>query len=262
MLQIFVCFYIYAFFGWCIEVAYQQLRRGKFINRGMLAGPYCPIYGFGMVFLILCTRSFADNFFALFFVSAFLCSALELVAGFLLEKLFHERWWDYSDEPMNIGGYICLRFSIAWGIGGAIAIKEVHPLIERFVLWLPEPLLVVIVILLTVSMLADAIVTVVHIVGLNRQVDNLIKIQKNLRIVSDKMGEQISYSTAKSSNKVKMILDKADFQQQMNKVHEGLNRTQKRLLKSYPNLKGTKSELQEKILRFWTDKSKNDREDL
>ncbi len=261
MISLLFYFHVYAFLGWCIEVTYQQLRRGKFINRGMLAGPYCPIYGFGMVFLILFTKSFDENFFALFFALAVLSSILELVTGFLLDKIFHERWWDYSKEPLNIGGYICLRFSIIWGLGGAIIIKELHPLIEKFMQLLPNNLLIFLILGFSVSMFVDTILTVIHIKGLNREVDKLVKVyeaHENMRKVSDKIGKKISYNTAKASNRVQSVLEDPDFRERANRVHERFTRTQRRLFKSYPNLRGTKSELQEKILKFWADKTEND----
>ncbi|CDZ75611.1 putative membrane protein [Peptoniphilus sp. ING2-D1G] len=251
-------FNVYAFLGWCTEVTYHQLKKGKFINRGMLAGPYCPIYGFGMILLIIFTKPFEEKFFAVFFASVFLCSLLELVSGFLLDKIFHERWWDYSEEPMNIRGYICLRFSIMWGFGGAIVIKEIHPLIENFAYWLADELLMVAIVAFSVGMLVDTVLTIGNILGLNRQVDELIEIQKNLRKISDRVGKQISENTAKSSSRIQAILENPEFQNKINSVHENLNYTQKRLLKSYPNLRGTKSELQEKILKSWSDKSMED----
>ena len=108
-------FFIYAFFGWCIEVVFCGLNEGHFINRGFLNGPVCPIYGVGGVIVVLCLTPIKDNIFLLFVGSALLTSILELITGFALDKIFHARWWDYTDMPFNIGGYICLKFSIYWG---------------------------------------------------------------------------------------------------------------------------------------------------
>ena len=105
-------FFIYAFFGWCIEVVFCGLNEGHFINRGFLNGPVCPIYGVGGVIVVLCLTPIKDNIFLLFVGSALLTSILELITGFALDKIFHARWWDYTDMPFNIGGYICLKFSI------------------------------------------------------------------------------------------------------------------------------------------------------
>lgn len=248
-------FHIYAFLGWCLEVAYQQVKRGEFINRGMLAGPYCPIYGFGMVFLILSTRPLGDNFFMVFLASAVLCTLWEFLVGFALDKVFGERWWDYSKEPMNIGGYICLNFSIKWGLAGAIAIKELHGPVERLVGWIPDKVLVLVLIILSINMVIDTIITIGHIRGLNHKVDNLILTHKAMRDISDKMGRRISANTARSSERFQAILENPDFKAKMDKVHGELNKRQRRLLKAYPNLRGSKSELQKKILKAWTKKA-------
>lgn len=105
-------FLIYAFLGWCCEVAFAAVNKGKFVNRGFLNGPVCPIYGFGMLIVVLCLWSLRDKPFLLFLGSAALTTALEFVTGFVLERFFHDKWWDYSDMPFNVKGYICLKFTV------------------------------------------------------------------------------------------------------------------------------------------------------
>ena len=112
MYQFLWIFFVYAFLGWCTEVSYAALRTGKFVNRGFLNGPVCPIYGCGVVVVLVGLTPLKGNFVLLFLGSVVLTSVLELATGFVLEKLFRQRWWDYSDKPFNLGGYICLEFSI------------------------------------------------------------------------------------------------------------------------------------------------------
>ena len=102
--------------GWCLEVCFCTINTGQFVNRGFLNGPVCPIYGFGMVLVIVALTGFSGNLPALFLGGMVLTSAIELAGGWALKKLFHTSWWDYSDQPFNIGGYICLKFSLAWGL--------------------------------------------------------------------------------------------------------------------------------------------------
>ena len=102
------------------------------MNRGFLNGPVCPIYGFGVVIVVLCLTPLMENTLLLFLGSVLLTSLLELGVGFALEKLFHQRWWDYTNEPFNLGGYICLRFSLAWGLACLLVMEIIHP----SVLWL------------------------------------------------------------------------------------------------------------------------------
>ena len=108
-------FIVYAVIGWCSEVAYAALDTGKFVNRGFLNGPYCPIYGFGISLVIVVLTPLKDNLLILYLGSVILTSVIEYITGYLLEKVFHNKWWDYSDKPYNIKGYICLKFSLFWG---------------------------------------------------------------------------------------------------------------------------------------------------
>ena len=133
-------FIIYAFLGWCTEVSYAALDRGIFVNRGFLNGPYCPIYGFGVVIVVTILTPLQDNLLLLFFGSFLLTSVLEYITGFLLEKVFHDRWWDYSNKPFNIHGYVCLKFSIYWGLACTFIMKVIHPIIYRGITWIPHTL--------------------------------------------------------------------------------------------------------------------------
>lgn len=119
-------FTIYSFLGWCSEVIFATVTTGKFVNRGFLNGPVCPIYGFGMSLVLLVLLPFSDNIPLLFIGGALLTSAIELVGGWALKKFFHTTWWDYSDQPFNLGGYICLKFSILWGLCVVVVIRIVH----------------------------------------------------------------------------------------------------------------------------------------
>ena len=140
MYSILWLFLIYAFLGWCAEVCYAALRTGRFVNRGFLNGPVCPIYGFGVLIVLTCLEPLRENLLLLFLGSVVLTSLLEWVTGLLLEKLFHQRWWDYSDQPLNLGGYICLRFSILWGLACLFVVKIVHPSVLLLVRLIPRPL--------------------------------------------------------------------------------------------------------------------------
>lgn len=130
-------FTIYSFLGWCSEVIFATVTTGKFVNRGFLNGPVCPIYGFGMSLVLLVLLPFSDNIPLLFIGGALLTSAIELVGGWALKKFFHTTWWDYSNQPFNLGGYICLKFSILWGLCVVVVIRIVHTAIASLVHWIP-----------------------------------------------------------------------------------------------------------------------------
>ncbi len=103
----------------------------QLVNRGFLNGPVCPIYGFGMIIVLFALTPLEDSALLLYIGGVILPSALELVGGWALYKLYHTRWWDYSDFPFNIGGYICLEFCLLWGVGTLVVMRIVHPIDRR-----------------------------------------------------------------------------------------------------------------------------------
>ena len=113
-----ICWYflIYSFGGWALEVVYHAVACGKVINRGFLNGPVCPVYGFGVLSVFAMMNTFQGSGYQLndgmiFLFGVILATAVELIAGWLLDVCFHARWWDYSNKPLNFHGYICLEFS-------------------------------------------------------------------------------------------------------------------------------------------------------
>lgn len=128
-----IYFFIYAFLGWTLETVYSYISLGYFNNRGFLIGPICPIYGFGMLILIIWLSRYKNNKLKLFIVSAIALTYFEYITGFILDSVFGLKWWDYSRYPFNINGRICLYFTIIWGIIGIIAINFIHPFIEKIV---------------------------------------------------------------------------------------------------------------------------------
>lgn len=109
-------FFIYGFLGWCSEVAFAAFKQHSFVNRGFLNGPICPIYGIGVTVVVASLQPYVGNLILLYITSTILVTFLEWLTGFLLEKMFHHRWWDYSEMPLNIGGYVCPLFSAIWGV--------------------------------------------------------------------------------------------------------------------------------------------------
>lgn len=185
-------FFIYAFLGWCTEVSYAALVTGSFVNRGFLNGPVCPIYGFGVVIVLTCLTPLAGSLPLLFLGSVVLTSALEWLTGFALEKLFHQRWWDYSDEPFNLSGYICLRFAIAWGFACMFVVKLLHPTVLLFIRIVPQVLGVVLLALMGAVMAVDLAATVSTIIKLNRRLAQIDELAAKIREASNEFGENLA----------------------------------------------------------------------
>ena len=187
--QVFAYFLIYSCLGWCLEVIYAAVTTGNLINRGFLNGPVCPIYGFGMVIVLFALTPLSHSLFLLYLGGVILPSALELVGGWALYKLYHTRWWDYSDYPFNIGGYICLEFSLLWGVGTLIVMKLVHPIIADAVALIPPLVGLILMFLLYVLYAADTIATAFAASDLARDLDALEKVADSMHAVSDAMTE-------------------------------------------------------------------------
>ena len=126
----FLLFLIYSFIGWLIEVIGKLIEKHKFINRGFLIGPICPIYGHGCLLMILTLSRYKDNPLTLFICAIFICSLLEYFTSYFMEKIFKARWWDYSTKRFNLNGRICAETMIPFGILGTLVICVINPIFE------------------------------------------------------------------------------------------------------------------------------------
>ena len=127
--EMFLLFIIYAFLGWIVEIINNIVVFKKFVNRGFLIGPYCPIYGVGGLIATIFLTKYKESIIVLFVMSMFLFALLEYFTSYLMEKLFKARWWDYTDYRFNINGRICLETLIPFGLLGCFAIYVVNPII-------------------------------------------------------------------------------------------------------------------------------------
>lgn len=224
LLHLLAFFYIYAFLGWCVEIAYHALTTGHLVNRGMLAGPFCPIYGAGMLLMIVFTEPLQHSWLLTFLGSMVLCTALELVVGLVLRALFHTQWWDYSKEPFNVAGLICLRFSLAWGLGGAFLIKVVHPPIRDAIAIVPSFILAIVFGALSVVTLADLIITVRGIRHLQSQSELLFDIEAQIRETSAAIGSAITERTLDAQERLEPVQLRFDEWQAENREERALRR--------------------------------------
>ena len=134
--EIFLCFLIYSFIGWLWEDGMSLVKEHRFVNRGFLNGPYCPIYGVGgLVFLY--AGQFIEEPITLFFIGGAIACVLEYITSYTMEKMFKARWWDYSDWPLNLNGRICLYGFLAFG-GASVGIRYLHPHVLSFVQSIPH----------------------------------------------------------------------------------------------------------------------------
>lgn len=165
--KIFLYFIIYSFFGWLFEVAYAYTHQGKFVNRGFLHGPFCPLYGFSSVIIITLLNPFKHNFILLFVMSTILTSVIEYVTGFLLEKVFNQKWWDYTEDPFNLHGRICLLFSLMWGVACVLIIKIVQPIFAALLSFISYKMMIYVCIGFAVYFLIDGVTTLLKLANID-----------------------------------------------------------------------------------------------
>lgn len=190
-IESYLMFFIYSFIGWNLEVIYYGVTEDRFINRGFLSGPLCPVYGLGFYAAIWLFAPLANNFFIVFFGMAGACTIVELIAGVILYHTFHMRWWDYSDYKLNFKGYICLRFFIYWGIAASLGIYVLHPAVLTIVSHITYPVKMFLLIVFTLLLLTDIIVSIATIIGLQKKIRAFTKLSSGMKLVSDKIGSGV-----------------------------------------------------------------------
>ena len=159
----FILFLIYSMLGWLIEVIRTYTSQHKFVNRGFLIGPYCPIYGIGVLLIINFLQEYMDNFIVLFLLAMLLCMTLEYFTSYIMEVLFNARWWDYSNRKFNINGRICLETAIPFGLCGLVIMYLVNPLLVSILDMIPRMILIILGISLMVIFLVDFVLSFIVI---------------------------------------------------------------------------------------------------
>lgn len=195
-------FLIYSLLGWIVEVSFVALTRRKLVNRGFLNGPVCPIYGFGMISVLLVLEPFSDSLPLLFVGGMLLCTAVEFFGGWVLDKIFHMRWWDYSDQPLNFCGYICLGCSLLWGLGVVLIVRVVHPLIFKLVTMVPFKIGIVPLVLFYIVYAIDLVVTLKTIIGISKSLGEMEKIAASLHQLGDEMSQLVGGGVMDVSEKL------------------------------------------------------------
>lgn len=200
-------FFIYSFAGWCIEVCCAAIQKRKFVNRGFVNGSLCPIYGSGAVLFAVFLPELKEAPFFLFLAGAILASILEFTTGALLEKLFHRKWWDYSNIRWNYEGYVCLPFSLGWGVCAVVLNMFLNPLLVKLLRIMPRFLMVIIMIALTVALVLDTVGTTLAIRGLQKKQVQLAEFTEGVSQVSKLLENAITRRIQKRMDKAFPMLE-------------------------------------------------------
>ncbi|SHH33093.1 Uncharacterized membrane protein [Anaerosphaera aminiphila DSM 21120] len=256
-LQYVFLFFVFSFLGWVTEVTFIFVVHKRYVNTGMLNGPICPIYGFGLIFVLQFIYGI-DNIFLVFIGSTIIATVVELVAGALLFQILHRRWWDYSNMPYNFHGYICLRYSLMWGVGGTVVCFVIMPIILKLndLFWTNIsfiPTFITIVFIFT--FLIDIISTSLSILKLRSKYEEIDNIAQELRSLADDMSKRL-VENVEDMGRTKDEL-KYTYNQLKEKYNYILNNElsrQKKFFKSFPNLDADRDNLFKEIAKKLRDR--------
>lgn len=167
----FIWFIIYSIIGWILETTFCSTAKGRFVNRGFLNGPLCPVYGFGALICVLLLYGRADNAIVFFFAGMLFNTVIEYFTAVMLEKLFKAKWWDYSQRRFNIKGRVCLRNALMFGALSVVLIKYIHPFVSRMTGGLTNDALIIISLVIFAAISLDLFFTIKHLVNLNSKLE-------------------------------------------------------------------------------------------
>lgn len=194
-------YFIYSFIGWCGEVCAAAVKKKKFINRGFVSGPFCPIYGAGAAAFAVFLPELTENPFFLFLGGVILASFIEFTTGALLEKLFHKKWWDYSKMRFNFEGYICARYSLLWGGFALLAVYLVNPVLVLLLGMIPYLAGIIILWGLAVFLVLDTVGTSLAIRGMQKRMEQLTQLTEGIGQVSHILENAITQKIVKRMEK-------------------------------------------------------------
>jgi len=189
----FLLFLIYSFLGWSMEVVIEMIKTKKFINRGFLIGPYCPIYGVGIVLITLLLEKYNSDVFVIFTFTMVYCGILEYITSYTMEKLFNARWWEYSHHKFNINGRVSLETLALFGIGGCLAIYILNPIMFEFIHSIPSLVLNIVSIISMIIIIIDTIISFDIILEFK---NTAVQLKDNTEEISKKVKEIISQKSA------------------------------------------------------------------
>ena len=229
-------FIIYSIAGWILESTFRSIREKKIINSGFLNGPMCPIYGIGAIIMLLFLKRFENNLVLLFISGFVVLSAWEYIVGVFLEKAFKTKYWDYSDQKINIKGRVCLTNSIYWGILGVIFTKIVHPYIVQITNpFINELILRSTIYFISVLFVIDATVSII-------KVRTIATTLKRIEDLNEQIKEKLEQIKEHSVNKAKdeiienLQIKLDSLKNQKDRIFSRLYKRIIRLKKAFPNI--------------------------
>ena len=243
----FLIFILFSFIGWISEVIYVGVTSAhKFVNRGFLHGPLCPVYGFGGVVILMLPPSLYATWIPLFFASMILCTIVEYFVSWLMEKLFHTRWWDYSHYKIQLNGRICLLNSILFGFLGVVVIHFVYPLMIDLLNSLGQKVINVSGVIIFAVLSVDIFFTVRKLVDFANVMKKLKELGETL---NSHYGQEEWFKKGSFMDMINSVIERADNRKEefSQKILEKIDKVQnlrlpsvELFIKKFPSIKSTK----------------------
>lgn len=209
-------FYFYCFLGWCVESTHVSIRQKppQWVNRGFMRGPFLPLYGSGAIMMLVVSAPFQHNLFLTYVAGCIGATVLEYITGVTMEALFKVRYWDYSDQPLNFQGHICLGTTLAWGFLTILMTRVIHKPIEGLLYMIPENLLSILTFILTIFIAADfalsfrAALDIRDILlAMEKVKEEMAHMQKRLDVIAAVTGEEIGQYRSAAEMRVEELTE-------------------------------------------------------
>ena len=222
----FLLFISYAFLGWCMEVTCKFIQYKKFINRGFLIGPYCPIYGWGALAITILLKRYMEDPLVLFVMSTLICSIIEYLTSYFMEKKYHARWWDYSNKKFNINGRICLETLIPFGILGVAIMYGTNPILFKLYNQIPQLVINILTVILFIGFIVDNIISSNIISSINVEENKLIK--DNTEEITEKIKQVLRQKSWLHRRLINAYPGLKDIKVKIKKVEQKIDERRKR----------------------------------
>ena len=222
----FLLFISYAFLGWCMEVTCKFIQYKKFINRGFLIGPYFPIYGWGALAITILLKRYMEDPLVLFVMSTIICSIIEYLTSYFMEKKYHARWWDYSNKKFNINGRICLETLIPFGILGVAIMYGTNPILFKLYNQIPQLVINILTVILFIGFIVDNIISSNIISSINVEENKLIK--DNTEEITEKIKQVLRQKSWLHRRLINAYPGLKDIKVKIKKVEQKIDERRKR----------------------------------
>lgn len=244
-------FFFYSFIGWFFESCYCSIRPKKWINRGFLRGPICPIYGTGGLVMMICLlplRHLTENLYVnellIFIAGAILCDVVEFMTSYIMEKLFNARWWDYSNKKFNIQGRICLTHTFYWGTCSCLFVFILEPIMNLYLVGqVSESSRNILTYIFLTVFAFDLLDTVIHALGIRDISSKFMKLSEEISEFAVQVYSTVGGKSENESETMKKELNekfdelRTNYDKFKNDLKDIKSKSKKRLFKAFPFLK-------------------------